>query len=517
MRITGLGHAGLFVQTADASILCDPLVGPALFGSWFPFPDNRGLDWESFGRADFLYISHRRRDHLDPALLRRLVRRDIPVLLPDYPLDDLERDLRALGYDNIVHTQAGAPVRIGRTSVTITPLRANGAVPVGDASLAVTDPSGALLAQSASHPLHPAVLAQGAPDLFFAPFSGAGWWPMAYDLPPAARRNFARLARDAQVKRAMHDIDAVGAAHVFPIGGPPMLLRADLFGLNGDGRDDDSIFTDQFRFLDRLREMRPAQRAHRFMPGTRVDLDRGTVAISQTLYTDAEIDGLCARPWEYLAAQREGRQGEVAAEIARRAPVLAPERMLALIRSWWEPLLRRAHTIRTGVGGDVRFQIGALDMVVDFPRAQVRAYAGEECRYVYTLPADLVSTALADHEVDWANAILMSLQFEVSRSGRFNEFLTTFLACLSRDRIEYVENRYAEQSDVAASIQIDDWVLQRRCPHLCADLARTGEVADGVLTCTRHGWRWDLASGRCLTAPGHRIRAERIVETAHSR
>ncbi len=59
MRITGLGHAGMFIETAGGSILCDPVIGPTFFGSWFPFPDNRGLDWERFGNADFLYISHR--------------------------------------------------------------------------------------------------------------------------------------------------------------------------------------------------------------------------------------------------------------------------------------------------------------------------------------------------------------------------------------------------------------------------------------------------------------------------
>jgi UDP-MurNAc hydroxylase len=35
------------------------------------------------------------------------VPKDIRVLLPAYPTDDLEVDLRALGYDNIVYTQPG--------------------------------------------------------------------------------------------------------------------------------------------------------------------------------------------------------------------------------------------------------------------------------------------------------------------------------------------------------------------------------------------------------------------------
>ena len=40
------------------SILCDPWLNPAYFGSWFVFPDNSGLDWDALGDCDYLYISH---------------------------------------------------------------------------------------------------------------------------------------------------------------------------------------------------------------------------------------------------------------------------------------------------------------------------------------------------------------------------------------------------------------------------------------------------------------------------
>ena len=186
--------------------------------------------------------------------------------------------------------------------------------------------------------------------------------------------------------------------------------------------------------------------------------------------------------------------------------------LLDTLRLWWEPLLRRARTIRNGVGGNVRFRIGELDMVVDFPKAKVREYAGEDCIYWYTIPADLVSTNIADHEIDWSNSIFLSMQFEVGRSGKFNEFLTTFLKCLSRDRIEYVENWYAEQTDQTEDAQLGDWIVQRRCPHLRADLTKTGKIEDGVLTCSLHDWKWDLTSGKCLTSQGHPIRASQVED-----
>ena len=51
VRITFLGHAGLFVETRHGSVLCDPWFTPAYFGSWFPFPRNDRLDPERFAPA----------------------------------------------------------------------------------------------------------------------------------------------------------------------------------------------------------------------------------------------------------------------------------------------------------------------------------------------------------------------------------------------------------------------------------------------------------------------------------
>ncbi|GAA3771803.1 MBL fold metallo-hydrolase [Microbacterium kribbense] len=511
MRITGLGHAGMFIETAGGSILCDPWIKPAFYGSWFPFPDNRSLDWERYGTADFLYISHRHRDHFDGWALQQYVPKDIEVLLPDYPTDDLERDLRALGYDNITYTQAGEVIERGPLRLMITPLRAPSDGPIGDSSLSIDDGTASILNQNDSHPLDlEKLLGFAKPEVYFTQFSGAIWWPMVYDLPQESKQNFAHLKREAQHKRAMYYVEKVDAPHVFPMAGPPMFLRDELFGYNGYGTDDNAIFTDQAQFIERMQAEAPQYAGHIFVPGTVVELNGGQLSMSQTLYTDAEIEAMFADKWGYLQQQRATRQEEIAAEEASRAPVLAPAEMLAAIKEWWEPLLRKSRTIRLGVGGPVRYTIGDLDMVVDFPKAKVREYAGEETGYWFTIGADLVSTNIAEHEIDWSNSIFLSMQFTAGRVGKFNEFIYTFMKCLSADRIEYVENWYSEQTDTSEDVQLGDWIVQRRCPHLRADLSKTGKIEDGVLTCSMHDWKWDLASGRCLTTQGHPIRSHDI-------
>ena len=97
MKITFLGQAGLFIETRHGSILCDPWFNPAYFASWFPFPSNEEVDREKLSRPTYLYVSHMHHDHFDPQFLSEHVSKEATVLLPDYPLDLLERSLRELG------------------------------------------------------------------------------------------------------------------------------------------------------------------------------------------------------------------------------------------------------------------------------------------------------------------------------------------------------------------------------------------------------------------------------------
>jgi UDP-MurNAc hydroxylase len=53
--------------------------------------------------------------------------------------------------------------------------------------------------------------------------------------------------------------------------------------------------------------------------------------------------------------------------------------------------------------------------------------------------------------------------------------------------------------------------VQRHCPHLGGDLARFGEVEGTTLTCSLHGWQFDVDTGRCLTSDDAFLRSKRIV------
>jgi UDP-MurNAc hydroxylase len=133
----------------------------------------------------------------------------------------------------------------------------------------------------------------------------------------------------------------------------------------------------------------------------------------------------------------------------------------------------------------------------------------EKFRYGFAIAPELVRTVLRDNEPDWVNTIFLSTRFSAWRVGGYNEYLYTFFKCLTDERIAYADGWFAEAHDDTASIMLDGWEIQRRCPHLKADLSKFGVVEGSTLTCNLHGWQWNLDNGRCLTTKGHELRSER--------
>jgi UDP-MurNAc hydroxylase len=112
---------------------------------------------------------------------------------------------------------------------------------------------------------------------------------------------------------------------------------------------------------------------------------------------------------------------------------------------------------------------------------------------------------------DWVNELFLSCRFQASRKGPYNEYIYTFFKSLSEEHMTYVEGYYAESSDVTDLAKAEGYAVQRHCPHLKADLTRFGTVDGGVLTCSMHGWQFDLASGRCLTSDDRKLVARPLT------
>jgi UDP-MurNAc hydroxylase len=170
---------------------------------------------------------------------------------------------------------------------------------------------------------------------------------------------------------------------------------------------------------------------------------------------------------------------------------------------------------------------GEESVVVDPAVRQVRRWKGEKWGHLFVVAEPLVRSLIDRHVEDWVNELFLSCRFEADRVGPYNGTVFHFFKCLSPERMAYLEASLAPLTRVAKGrltdaeraaegevCVIDGYRVQRRCPHLGGDLARFGETDGRVLTCTLHGWRFDLATGRCLTADRFTLQTERLDDRA---
>jgi UDP-MurNAc hydroxylase len=345
-------------------------------------------------------------------------------------------------------------------------------------------------------------------------FSGAIWYPMVYELPATAKTAFGKQKRDRQFDRTFRYIDDLKASYVFPIAGPPCFLDDELWQFNDIFDDPGNIFPDQSVFI---REYAKAGGSNGvvLLPGSVAEL---TVDACAATHPVPDVD-------EFFA----GKEAHLRDYQARMRPVIAAAKeswrhpeldVVKELKRRIEPLLEESIYLATGVGGPVRFDLVGYDgetveaVLVDFPNKEVRRAADEKVRYRFRTERALVEHLLHIDEVDWVNSLFLSCRFSAARIGQYNEFVYSFFKCLSEERLQYAEGWYDEHQRTtdAEDITLGDWRIQRRCPHLKADLTRFGIVDGNVLTCQLHGWKFDLASGRCLTSVGHQIRARRAAE-----
>jgi UDP-MurNAc hydroxylase len=514
MRITGLGHASVLIETAHGSVLTDPWVNPAYFGSWFPFPDNSQLDWDAYGQADYLFVSHLHRDHFDPDQLRKHVSKSTTVLLPEYPTSELEDALRDCGFTSFVKPVSGEPIEVDGLTVMIHALTSPTDGPIGDSSLWLSDGRHRVLNQNDARPSDLDVFRELGPiDAYLIQFSGAIWFPMVYELPARAKQAMGRSKRERQFDRTLRYVEELDASYVFPIAGPPCFLDDELWGFNDIFGDESNIFPDQVVYLDWLRA-RGHEEGRLLLPGTVAALDEADCPVTHP-YDPATIYASNETKTAYLREMQARRQPEIEAV---RATWAQPEiDILAALAEWFAPLLAEAGHIGAGIDGGVRLVCedsgydgarGDVDILIDFVGREVRPYLDEKVRYRFRTRRAYVEKLIADREIDWVNSLFLSCRFSAQRIGPYNEFVYVFFKCLSEERLNYAEGWFAEQNsaEAAETVTLGDWDLQRRCPHLKADLTRFGEIEDGVLTCQMHGWKWRLADGKCLTSVGHDLR-----------
>jgi UDP-MurNAc hydroxylase len=509
MRITSLGHASLFIETSGGTILCDPWFTPAYFGSWFPFPRNDQLDVAPFASPDYLYISHAHRDHLDLEWLAKHVDRNAQVLLPDFGIDQLETELSSIGFERFIPTRNAVPLDLDGCRVAIQALAEPSVGPMGDSLLVVADDTATVLNQNDAHPHDFEILADFSSfDLHCLQFSGAIWWPMAYDMAPEEMQRLVELKRQRQFQRVLTFVAMIDAPNIMPMAGPPCFLDEELFAFNEVPGGPPTIFPDATSFLAELAATTD-RTGHLTIPGSTIVVTNDNCSVEHAV-ADAGVAAIFEDKAAYLRRYQADWSDWLAAERASWGRGVDID-IATELAAWWEPLLAAAPRVRAAVGLSLLLDGGdgpGNRVLVDFPNGVVKAWEGEPWQYTYRAERALLVSCIERRVEDWCNELFLSCRFSAAREGSFNEPLMTFFKSLSPERMAYAESFYSRTDPDIDWIELDGHVIERRCPHQRADLKRMGTICDGVLECAVHGWRWDIDTGRCLNAEGSYLRVK---------
>src|SRR4051812_17696926 len=182
--ITSLGHSGLDIRLGAARIVCDPWLSPrgAYLASWDQFPRNDHLLPSDLHDTPNLFISSPRPDHFDIETLRGFPK-TLRVILPKLASPVLGEQVRALGFSNVVELGDGEVLDLGEGARLF--LLAARAKHLLGAAL-VVEREGEVIVDQNDCPLDDAALDRIAalkPDVHSLQFSGASYFPVAYDFP----------------------------------------------------------------------------------------------------------------------------------------------------------------------------------------------------------------------------------------------------------------------------------------------------------------------------------------------
>ena len=508
MRATSLGHAGILIEAGSSRILCDPWFVPAFFGSWFVFPRNDQLDAELLAKIEsptHLYISHIHGDHLDEAFLASQVSRDAIVLLPDFPSHELERRLSSLGFTKFIKTENGKEIAIdNETKIAIHVETSITDGPGGDSALVVSDKTARLVNQNDCRTGDlDALRSHGPIDLHWLQYSGAIWYPMVYEQDATTKQNLARAKVESQFARALKYVERLNARAVVPSAGPPCFLDEELFHLNMITGNETSIFPDQTKFLERLRKL-GRENDILAIPGTEIEISPEEISVSSPKNVD--VSEIFAHKEKYLRKYQADWSEWLQAEKNKWLTTSSTNQtdLVGELQAWFEPLLAICPALRSGIGANCLIRTRDTKILINFQEAKVENFIDQTFGFRFDIPRELLETIVHQKAVDWSNSFFLSCRFTAWRSGEFNEYLYNFFKSLSVERMTRAEHEAAERlnfsRDLSDEIEIGDYVMQRKCPHRQADLSVFGEIDGNTLTCSLHGWRFDLTDGHCLNA-----------------
>jgi UDP-MurNAc hydroxylase len=445
-----LGHAGFLVEHEGFKLVTDPWFNSAFLKAWFPWPDNRHLAATAY-EADALYISHAHEDHFDRSFLE-LYDRKLPVVVAKFRSRYMERELRRLGFTNIVALSHGERHTF-TPGFTVTMLtdrshKEDSALLMDIGGYRFLDSNDCELASS-DWP--------DQVDLLAAQFSGAFWYPHCYDYDSVTMKDKESQVRVSNLTRLLNRVNLTGAKSYLPSAGPAVFLDPRLLHFN------DSLVYPSWP---------------------------GVASIFKTAFPDVEIrPGLENRAGLSVGGYQRERVDEWQSWYAEPVTPATDDEILTHFR--------KLGLMNKGLLKDYERSIRLIseNKHWDISLNLVAETLEEAPDPHYTMQVSpRVLRAVLDGRATWETALL-SNRIELRRNP--DEYDLTLMSLLTfGDRPAQTVAMKRLQQDEEDTTK-DGYIFQRWCPHAGEDLS-TAPICNGVIECPRHNWKWDLTTGECL-------------------
>lgn len=524
--VTSLGHAGLRIDAAGLSVLCDPWLSPggAFLGSWWQFPDNSHLATREILDADWVVISHAHQDHFDSDLLARLPEHT-RVVIPRYPSSSFRDAVRRTGVRHVVELASWHRLALNDRGDWLTvipeisPMCHDSGVLIMAAGRSILHSNDARLTLSQYR--RAAIETTGQLDLMAVQMSGASWHPICYDYPPDVVERICAEKRIGKFKAVTRLVRQVRPRIVMPYAGPPCFLDPELAEHN-QRIPAPGIFPDQEQAATWLREHLRDTETVNMLPGDVLEVtEAGPVGVVNDpqwqgfSYTDAP---------DYLIDYRRRRAGEVSRIYQRYPPPNGADLETAFLRHFAAMGGLSSYFLRR-IDMRVRFEItgscdGSWDVLFRPDGVFVEGAGRTPPSYRFRLDGRWLHPVLAGH-IGWED-LLLSLRFRAARDPDvYNDYLVGLLKHADAAALQAVEEHEVGRMDDETIEVVDGdraWTVGRYCPHAGEDLAIGGVVSNGKLRCLSHNFDFDLTNGQCLNARCDplRVAAQRPEATSPS-
>ena len=481
MLITYLGHAGLFVETKDCRILCDPWKheNPKFFDSWYVYPNNNDLDWDYYMESvDFLYVSHVHQDHLDKPFLKELIskNKNVKVILPDYRWCELKNLLTDIGFKNFIIGQAiyGETTLVTYVCETLDREREDSALLIDDGDKTFLN-----INDSKILPDHKEDIFKRfkSIDMMACQVSGASWHPNCYDYDDETMKDKCSLHRSRCHERFIKVKKDLNVKKSVITAGPPCFLDEGLDELNFYGNNA-SVFPDpwQIKQFDREDDI------YRVLPGDKFTYDS---------VTDRK-NGINKKEFISSNIKKNLYNNKISSE---KYEIVKSEFL-----DWFNYILSNSTWLKKYIVGKFYLSIEDYESFrLDFRNGKVFVDEVSEkgVYYVVTMPSKMFYKLIQEKETDWENAFL-SCRCKFKRNpDTYNPWILGFFRNLKVKQLNDIRDSLGSDKIKEETMIVGDYEVARYCPHQNYDLKHHSSVdlKNKTITCLGHGWTWDLESG----------------------